>query len=242
MSIQRILARGKSNIDKHEDEEFKKEDITLRLSRSIATPIVNLIYPFNVITPNRVTWLGFIINLIGAGILIIAETNIVLLFLVGFFYWVSALLDCVDGQLARMRGISSKLGSWFDNVLEDGKSIPFFLALGLHIQDANGFFTLQLGATSIITLHVWFTIFVMYAGLSWLCMMSLRANKLLDEPGVVSHGHVYIVWAVLILNILDWFLVLYTIVISLTIVYTLIEKTFFYSLPSRKESPENRTE
>lgn len=242
MSIQRILARGKSNKQKHEDEDFKKEDITIRLSRSIATPIVNLIYPFNAITPNRVTWLGFIINLIGAGILIIAETNFVLLFLVGLFYWLSALLDCVDGQLARMRGISSKLGSWIDNVLEDGKGFPFFIALGIHIQDANGLFTLQLGSTSIITLHVWFTIFVMYAGLSWLSMMSLRAIKLLDEPGVVSHGHVYIVWAVLILNILDWFLVLYTITIFLTIVYTFIEKTFFYSPPSKKESSESHTE
>ncbi|MFX0182477.1 MAG: CDP-alcohol phosphatidyltransferase family protein [Candidatus Hodarchaeota archaeon] len=241
MSIQRFLARGKSNNSKDEDESYKKEDFTLRLSRSISQPITNLIYPINVITPNRITWLGFIIAVLGAGILIIADTNIILLFLVGLCYWISGLLDCVDGQLARMRGIQSNLGQWFDGVLEDGKGFPFFVALGIHIQDVNGLFTLQLGSTS-ITLHVWFTIFVMYAGLSWLSMMSMRATRLLGEPAVVSHGHLYIIWAVLILNILDWFLVLYTVAIFLTIVYTFIEKTFLYSAPSSKESSEDRRE
>ncbi|MFX0150765.1 MAG: CDP-alcohol phosphatidyltransferase family protein [Candidatus Hodarchaeota archaeon] len=234
MSIQRILARGKANIDKHEDEHYKKEDFTVRLSRSVATPITNFLYPINAITPNRITWLGFFLAVLGAGILIIAENNLILLFLVGFCYWISAILDCVDGQLARMRGIESPIGQWFDSVLEDGKGFPFFIALGIHIQDINGFFTLQIGEISIITLHVWFTVFVMYGGLSWLSMMSLRAIKLLDEPGVVSHGHVYIIWIVLILNILDWFLVIYTVTIFLTIVYSYIEKTFFYTPASKK--------
>jgi hypothetical protein len=229
MSIQRILARGKANIDKHKDEHYKKEDFTIHLSRSIATPIANFLYPINAITPNRITWLGFFLAVLGAAILIIAETNILLLFLVGFCYWISAILDCVDGQLARIRGIPSNLGQWFDSVLEDGKGFPFFLALGIHIQDVNGLFTLQLGTISITTLPVWFTIFVMYAGLSWLSIMSIRAIKLLGEPGVVSHGHVYIMWIVLILNILDWFLVLYTIMIYITIVYTFFEKTFLTS-------------
>ncbi len=229
MSLQRLLAYGKPNIEKSEDDAYKKEDFTFHISRRIATPITNLIYPINVITPNRITWVGFIIVLIGAGILFIAENNIFLLFLVGFCYWISAILDCVDGQLARMRENSSKIGSWLDSALEDGKAIPLFLALGFHIQDSDGFFTLQLDSTSIITLDVWFTLFVMYSLLGWLSMMAIRGNILLNEPEGISHSHVYIFWIILILNLLDWFLALYTFLVFLAVLYTLFEKTFLHS-------------
>ena len=226
MSLQKLFARGKTNTEKSGDDEYKKEDFILRFSRRIASPIANLIYPLNAITPNQVTWLGFIIVLIAAYILFIAENNVFLLFLVGFCFWISAILDCVDGQLARMRGKSSKIGSWFDTVLEDGKAFPLFLALGFHIQDANGFFTLHLGSTSIITLNVWFTLFVAYALVGWLSMMAIRGNMLLNEPEGVSHGHVYIFWIILIFNLLDWFLAVYVFLVLFAVLYTLFEKTF----------------
>jgi phosphatidylglycerophosphate synthase len=226
MSLQRIFARGKSNKDKQEEDDYKKEDITLRLYRSIATPIVNIIYPINVITPNRLTWLGFFIALISGGILFIAGTNIFLLFMVGLGYWFSALLDCVDGQLARMRGISSKNGAWLDSILEEGKGIPFFFALAFHVQDANGFFALKLGTIDILTLNIWFVLCVMFSASFWLSLMALWGNVILDEPRIVSFGNIYIAWVFLIFNQLEWFLILYTVGAILALVYTLFEKTF----------------
>ncbi len=236
MSLQRIFARGKANKAKPKEEQYKKEDITIRLYRSLATPIVNIIYPINVITPNRLTWLGFFIAIMSGIILFIAGTNIFLLFMVGFGYWLSALLDCVDGQLARIRGISSKNGAWLDSVLEEGKGIPFFFALAFHVQDTNGFLTLKLGTINILALNIWFLLCIMFSASFWLSLMALWGNMILDEPRIVSFGNIYIAWVFLIFNQLEWFLVLYTFGVMLALVYTLFEKTFISPTESNNQS------
>ena len=117
----------------------------------------------------------------------------------------------------------------FENLqdfLEEGKGLFFFLALGFHIQDLSGHFTLTLGTVIIGPFHVWFLLFIMYGVERWIALMSVWSNVILEEPRIVSFGNVYIVWVFLIFNILDWFLVLYTIGVILVAIWTLIEKTF----------------
>ncbi len=242
MSLQRILARGKANKDKPKEEQYKKEDITMRFMRSIATPITEVIYPIDFITPNLVTWLGFIIIIIGVGILLIAETNVFLLFLVGFCYWLSALFDCVDGQLARMRKSTTKNGAWLDSVLEGTKGTPFLFALAFHIQDTNGLFTLKLGTIHLLTINIWFLLCITISMTFWITMMAAWGNIIMREPRMVSQGHVYIVWIFLIFNLLDWFLVLYTVGAVLVVVYTLFEKTFLTFTISEIDSEDIKYE
>jgi phosphatidylglycerophosphate synthase len=226
MSLQRIFARGEAFSEKGSDHDYKKEDITVRFFRMLARPVVNLLNPYTFITPNRLTWFGFSWVIIGAWLLVIAESNVFILFLVGFCYWFASYVDTMDGMLARLRKSSSKTGEFLDSVLEEGKGFFFFLALGFHIQDSTGHFTLTLGTEIIGPFHVWFLLFFMYGLERWMALMSVWGNVILEEPRIVSFGNIYFVWVFLIFNILDWFLVLYTIGIILVTVWTLFEKTF----------------
>ncbi|MHA2175716.1 MAG: hypothetical protein ACXABI_12860 [Candidatus Hodarchaeales archaeon] len=42
MSLQRIFARGKAFEEKESDQDYKKEDITVRFYRSLARPVVRI--------------------------------------------------------------------------------------------------------------------------------------------------------------------------------------------------------
>ncbi len=237
MSLQRILARGRSFDEKNSSQDYKKEDITVRFYRILARPIVARLEPHTFITPNRLTWFGFYFVLLGAGLLVVAESNIILLFIVGFSYWFAAYVDTLDGMLARLRNASSKNGEWLDSVLEEGKGYIFFLALGLHIQDAAGQFTLTLGSWEFGPLNIWFMLFLMYGAERWVALMAVWGNFILDEPRVVSFGNVYIFWVILVLypillptlNIFSWTIVIYTIGSIFAASWTLFEKTFLYS-------------
>ena len=72
------------------------------------------------ITPNMVTIASLAFHLLGAAIVLIAPTPATpALFLGVFLIWQFAFaLDCTDGQLARVRGITSPFGAWLDQVLD----------------------------------------------------------------------------------------------------------------------------
>ena len=236
LSLQRLFARGNPLEEKDESEDYKKEDITIRFSRKLAGPVVQRLEPISFVTPNRLTWFGFLWVIIGAGILIIAEDNILLLISVGLCYWIAHFFDIMDGMLARLRNTTSLNGKWLDTVLEEGKGFFFFIALGFHIQDATGHFTLNLGSTIIGPFNVWFLLFLLVGLAGWIQQMAAWGNFLLDEPRIVSAGNLYIVGIFLIFNILDWFLVLYFIGVVIVCFWTLFEKTFLFSPPTTKQT------
>ena len=229
MSLQRIFARGKPFEEKDSDQDYKKEDITVRFYRSLARPVVARLDRFTFITPNRLTWFGFFWVIVGAGILIIAEDNILLLLSVGLCYWFAAYVDTLDGMLARLRKSTSKNGEWLDSILEEGKGLFFFFALGLHIQDSNGNFLVNLFQIELGPFNVWMVLFIMYGVERWVALMAVWGNVILDEPRIVSFGNIYIVGIFLLFNQLELFLLLFTIGVILAAIWTLIEKTFFFN-------------
>jgi len=198
-----------------------------------------LISPLEFITPNHVTWFSFFLTILGGLVLIIAEDKVILLLLVFLCYWFSSIFDCVDGQLARKRGTSSKKGGWLDRVLDEGKGFPFFIALGFHIQDMNGLFTLDFFSQQIGPFNVWMMLFLMYGAERWIALMAAWGNIILDESRAVSFGNFYIVGIFILLNILDWFLVLFTIGVLLAAVYILFEKTFLLRESTKETSSIN---
>ena len=65
------------------------------------------------ITPVQVTFLSMITTLIGFSLLGFGQNvNIRILGWIGFFIW--AILDCVDGNLARCKGLASERGALWD--------------------------------------------------------------------------------------------------------------------------------
>ena len=209
------LILGKANDNKGGQYAFKKEGISLRFHRSIANQIVKLVKNFSFITPNRVTWFGFFLAVFSALVLAIVGNNTLWLILASFLYWLSAILDCVDGQLARERNMSSKTGEWLDYVLE-GKGVFLWLAIGFNISSTK---------TEILGLDVWFLISIALGFLAFLSVMSIYSSWLFTEAQPVSHDHVYVVMLMMILHLLELGVLLFDIGIIIVVFYILIEKT-----------------
>jgi phosphatidylglycerophosphate synthase len=49
----------------------------------------------------------------------------------GALYWLGGVLDCIDGELARMRLQSSKIGEWLDSMVDEFSTIALISGLGI---------------------------------------------------------------------------------------------------------------
>ena len=94
--------------------------------RPLAWPIVQLLKPTRV-TPNQVSVFSFIIGMVGAA-----------LFTMGSYRWfvaagilaqLSAIVDCVDGMLARAKHLGTEYGKYLDIFLD--RIVDFSLIAGL---------------------------------------------------------------------------------------------------------------
>ena len=90
------------------------------LARPLAAPIVWLLARTPV-TPNQVTFLSTLVMIVGMGALIGLEGSLGLwLGLAGLEF--SYVLDCVDGQLARVTGRTSEVGASLDFMMDELKA------------------------------------------------------------------------------------------------------------------------
>ena len=98
------------------------------INGTLSVPISRLL-SYTPVRPNHVTFVASLIGLTAGGLLLGAEGWRVALG--GLLLQTQIVLDCVDGQLARMRFQGSKLGQWFDNVADDVIDITFVACAGL---------------------------------------------------------------------------------------------------------------
>ena len=84
------------------------------------------------LTPNQVTVLSFLVLLPGAYLLSTGER--IALIGAGFLIQLSFTLDCCDGELARLRGLSSPFGAWLDGLLDRIAELVLCLALGVALE------------------------------------------------------------------------------------------------------------
>lgn len=116
----------------------KKHDLLFNLyvMRPIAAQLVALIAPTRV-TPNQVTLLNLGVFLVGAAILIALPTFGGSLLAIGVLES-SYCLDCVDGMLARHKGIASKEGHLFDFFTDELKALILVSSLGVRLWRTGG--------------------------------------------------------------------------------------------------------
>ena len=88
------------------------------------------------LSPNQVTVLSFLVILPGAYLLSTGER--VALIGAGLLIQLSFTLDCCDGELARLRGLSSPFGAWFDGLLDRIAELALCLALGHALERQSG--------------------------------------------------------------------------------------------------------
>tara|TARA_R110002096_G_scaffold299503_3_gene494054 strand:- start:10744 stop:11850 length:1107 start_codon:yes stop_codon:yes gene_type:complete len=66
--------------------------------------------------------------------------------LAGILYWFGGVLDCIDGELARMRLQSSKIGEWLDSMVDEFSTIALISGLGIGLaRDGYGDYWMVLG-------------------------------------------------------------------------------------------------
>jgi phosphatidylglycerophosphate synthase len=118
------------------------------------------------ITPNQITLLSFAIGLISALFFLKGEFLYNILGVAIFQF--SAVLDCCDGEVARIKSMQSRLGQWLDIVCDNIVHIAVFLAIAWSFYTLEySFFYLVLGGIASLG-----------ASLSlWLVMLSERNQK-----------------------------------------------------------------
>ncbi len=124
-------------------EEYKKslkmleveEVLDLVLYRPLALLFVRVVYK-TPITPNGVTFLSLLGGLASA--YCFAQGTVSGLMWGGIWYAIANVLDCSDGQLARLQGSGTPLGRLVDGVIDWIISVAIFVSLGVGLQSTTG--------------------------------------------------------------------------------------------------------
>ena len=109
--------------------------ITRHLYRPVSSPLTRLLV-WTPITPNQLSYLVAVIVAIGCWLTasasqarVVAGTALVL---------AAAYVDCCDGEIARLKLMSSRYGAWIDTVIDELSSVGYMAALGWHCHLALG--------------------------------------------------------------------------------------------------------
>lgn len=103
--------------------------ITRYLYRPVSRPLTKF-FLLTPITPNQISALVGILGVIGC--VLVARGNYADLVLGSALVVIAGFIDCCDGEVARLRHLSSKLGAWLDTLIDEFTSVGYLVALGLH--------------------------------------------------------------------------------------------------------------
>jgi len=118
---------------KNKNDEWWSLFVTSPLAIAVNYMVVDIKW----LTPNLITLLSFI-TAIASVMFIIAGGQINFIVAAALIH-LSHILDCMDGQMARFRGISSNLGSFLDKLTDQIQVFIWFGAIGYasYIQSQN---------------------------------------------------------------------------------------------------------
>lgn len=103
-------------------------------------------------TPNFVSFLSIVFCLIGVIILFLYPSYYPFILLAAAMWWIGAIFDAADGDLARFSGQGSQFGGWFDSFLDRIKEFMIFSLLGyLVFKQYNNEIYLLAGFLSVFT-------------------------------------------------------------------------------------------
>jgi phosphatidylglycerophosphate synthase len=94
----------------------------------LSLPITRLL-SYTPLRPNHVTIVASLLGLLGAALVLEGDPRGIAVS--GLLLEAQMILDCCDGQLARLRFQGSALGQWLDNVSDDVIDITFITCAGL---------------------------------------------------------------------------------------------------------------
>jgi phosphatidylglycerophosphate synthase len=106
------------------------------VARPLAAVLVTL-FEHRRVTPNQITLWSLFVFLIAAGLLVMLPGRQGLIIAIVVLE-LSYVLDCVDGQLARLRGTSSPIGAHFDFLMDELKAFVLVAATAARLWQENG--------------------------------------------------------------------------------------------------------
>ena len=111
---------------------LKSEDgpVTKYVYRPVSRPLTRLLVG-TPITPNQVSILVLVIGM--AGCWFTAQRGQTNLIIGTSLVLAAGFIDGCDGEIARLRLLSSKLGAWLDTVVDELTTTVFFVAIGWHV-------------------------------------------------------------------------------------------------------------
>lgn len=112
----------------------KKKDINWWTEWVCRPPAAALVYALKAtpITPNQITFASLAVCA-AAGAMFVLLSGHVWVVAAALVFELSFVLDCVDGQLARIRGTSSILGHLLDFLMDEIKAMLLYGCVGVHL-------------------------------------------------------------------------------------------------------------
>jgi phosphatidylglycerophosphate synthase len=167
------------------------------------------------LTPNVLTVLIFMMGLCGA--FFVASSSYGLRVVGVSLLQFNSILDGCDGEMARIKGLSSKLGAWMDTVADDILNNALFIALivGVYREMENSFLLTLGGLTTLASLGVSFFIYrfllknntanAAHFRLSWERSTGHepQAKSLFDrvKPVLKRDFFILVIWVFVVLNL-----------------------------------------
>jgi len=118
---------------KNKNDEWWSSFVTAPLAIAINYVVVDIKW----LTPNLITLFSFITAL--ASVVFIIVGGFINFIIAAVLIHLSHILDCMDGQMALYRGISSKFGAYFDKLTDQIQVTLWFGAMGYvaYVQSQN---------------------------------------------------------------------------------------------------------
>jgi phosphatidylglycerophosphate synthase len=109
----------------------KRQDnaITRYLYRPVSFPLTRLLV-WTPITPNQISYVVAVLVALGCWITASASFGNTILGTV--IVLAASYLDCCDGEVARVKLLSSRFGAWIDTVVDELSSVGYMVAIGWH--------------------------------------------------------------------------------------------------------------
>ncbi|OIO24067.1 hypothetical protein AUJ65_02145 [Candidatus Micrarchaeota archaeon CG1_02_51_15] len=101
------------------------------------------------VTPNQVTVAALFSALIAAG-LIVWMDSLVGAILAAFFIQLYIVLDCADGELARLKSLKSNFGKWLDGIVDTVGTIVLLAAFAFRAFGEWGMVAVVIGFVSVL--------------------------------------------------------------------------------------------
>ena len=150
--------------------------------RPLARPLTRLLLP-TPITPNMITFVSAALSIVGC---IIAAYPDWRSHVIGMGVLLAGgIIDCNDGEVARLRLEGSTLGGWLDAIGDDLARLALILAVGLHI--APRYPDLPISINAIIAIVIGATLLTLGL-IYWYCIFVIKSSNNQDYTNVLGVG------------------------------------------------------